>query len=249
MKRLIAGDLRGLELPRDLGVLRSEAEKALLGEISLMPLYSALSEHHPMALGELAVGPKALRGPQAAEAALQMSATLEKTMQPKALYPRLVQLHPDSASEILNTALQRFPSESWVNNLAKKLKIIPGARALASAKGTPEFEAACHKHAHLHHVDALVELASEGQLEPIAALICAGHKDEAVHAASRVLDHDPKSNVIAWFSAASGPDCERLICSLIPHLRTKEALEMLLNRSEAFPRAHRLLHTLLPAVR
>ena len=129
MKRLIAGDLRGLELPRDLGVLRAEAEKALLEEISLMPLYSALSEHHPMALGELAVGPKALRGPQAAEAALQMSATLEKTMQPKALYPRLVQLHPDSANEILNTALQRFPSESWVNNLAKKLKIITGATA------------------------------------------------------------------------------------------------------------------------
>ena len=101
----------------------------------------------------------------------------------------------------------------------------------------------------MHHTEALLELAAEGHLEPIAALIAAGLEDHAILAASAALQHSPDSDVIAWMAASAGPNCDQLIRRLVPHIRSRAALEAMVQRSEAFPSAHGLLRTLLPAVR
>ena len=110
MSILLTGNLQGLELPRDLAVLRRNAETASQEGHSLTPLYQALANEHPIALGELVYGPKALRGEQAVRAALSVIEVLESGLQPKALYPRLAQLSTEVSIEVLEVATQRFPT-------------------------------------------------------------------------------------------------------------------------------------------
>lgn len=249
MKRFLDGDLQGLELPRDLPVLRAEAEEAIAQEQSLSALYLALSQTHPVALGELVVGPRALQGNSAAEAAFEVLEVLEGELSPKALYSRLAKLHPDSGAALAEAALSRFPQAQWAQALGERFEVTPGLKELDALRGSSNFEQACHRHAQIGHLDALIQMAIRGSLEPLAALIVAGQNEAALRAAALLLDHHPKADVIAWFAAASGPNCDHMICQLIPHLRSKTAVEALLNRAPAYPRAETLLRTLLPAVR
>ena len=249
MKRFLDGDLQGLELPRDLPVLRAEAEKALNRGEPLTALYSALAQKHPVALGELVVGPRALRGTSAAEAALEVLEFLEAELSPKALYPRLATLHPSAGQKLAAQALSRFPKSSWAKKMGVQFEIIPGHRELQALEESDQFERACHTQAQLGHLEALIEQAAGGRLEPIAALVVANQQEAALRAAAGLLSQQPDADVIAWFAASAGPDCEAMICQLIPHLRSKKAVEALLHRASAYPRAESLLRTLLPAVR
>lgn len=249
MKRFLDGDLKGLELPRDLPVLREAAEKALNEDEPLTDLYRALAQRHPVALGELVVGPRALRGVSAAAAALEVLESLEARLNPKALYPRLAKLHPSAGAQLAERALSRFPDASWAKKMGEEFEIQPGQKELQALQNSDDFEQACHAHAQLGHLQALVEHASNGRLEALAALVVARHHEAALRAAAMLLDDQPDADVIAWFAASAGPDCERLICQLIPHLRSKAAVQALLHRASAYPRAETLLRTLLPAVR
>ena len=249
MIRFIDGDLQGLELPRDLRVLQAEAEKAILDGLPLKTLYSSLSQRHPVALGELAVGPRALRGDLAAEAAMEVLDALEKALSAKGLYPRLIKLHPNLGPTLAEVALERFPEALWAQTLGEDFSIVPGLRELGALRGAEGYEEACVDHARQGHQAALLEHASLGELEPIAALLLAGQEEAALRAAAIVLAEHPQADVTAWFAAAAGPKCERLLCQLIPHLRSKSAIESLQHRASPYPRAELLLRTLLPAVR
>ena len=247
--RFIDGDLQGLELPRDLPILRSEVEGALASGLSITSLYKTLGETHPMALSELVVGPRALRGTLAAEASLVVLEVLETALGPKALYPRLAKLHPDFGPQIAEAALACAPKAVWAKKLGDEFRIVPGLQELNALKGTDQFEEACHIHARLGHWEALNEQAALGSLEPIAALVVAKQHKAAVRAAAALLENHPTADVTAWFAAAAGPACEGLICQVIPHLRSRSAVESLLLRASAYPHAESLLRTLLPAVR
>jgi len=249
MNKLLAGDLRGLELPRDLSVLRRDAETALGRGDSLDSLYGALAAEHPIALGELVYGPKALTGESAVRSALKVVEVLEKGLQPKALYPRLAKLGKDAAPEVLEAAVNRYPEAPWVLKLGSKLNVVPGLNHLERLLAHPTFEAACFEHAQSGHFEALLQVAKEGRPEPAAALLSVGAEDAAIKAADFALSRLPEANVIAWLVATGGLEIDDLLCRLLPHLKSRQAVSLLLARSAPFPKTHARLRILLPAVR
>jgi hypothetical protein len=249
MSALLSGDLRGLELPRDLAVLRKTAEQAITQGESLNSLYAALALEHPLALGELVFGPKALRHESAILSALTVAEVLENGMQPKALYPRLAKLSPNAAPIVLETAVNRYPGTQWVMKLGERLGLVPGLQHLENHQGHPEFEAICFSHARNGHYEALFHLAQKGCPEPCAALLSVGAKPEALRAANAALDHNPKASVVQWLSAAGGLSLDTWLCGLLPHLKSKAAIENLLLVSTPFHEFHTRLGILLPAVR
>jgi hypothetical protein len=249
MSKLISGDLRGLELPRDLAVLRHAAVQAVAKDQSLNSLYAALAAEHPLALGELVYGPKALDGKPAVLSALNVVEILEKGLQPKALYPRLAKLAPTASAEIFEAAVNRFPSAPWVLKLGKQLQLIPGLLQLEEIVNTDAFEAVCFAHARNGHFQALLQMAKKGHVEPAAALFAVGARNEALHAANLALEQAPNAPVIPWLSAVGGLCIDTWLCGLLPHLKSKAAVENLLAASRPFPHLHHRLGILLPAVR
>ena len=89
MSALLRGDLSGLSLPRDLETLRAEAAAALQRGESLEALYAALAREEPVALLELAAGPRALRGDPSVRASLPLAEVMEEHMSPASLYQGL----------------------------------------------------------------------------------------------------------------------------------------------------------------
>ena len=249
MNRLLSGDLRGLELPRDLSILRRDAEQAVAAGQPLDALYGALAGEHPIALGELVYGPKALRGEMAVRASLKVLETLEKNMQPKALYPRLVSLEESTATDVLDAAIARHPNAPWLTVLSKKLNVIPGLKQLTTEVDGGQFSTACIAHARRGHHEALLALATKGHPEPAAALLLVGDNASSIKAATLALRTRPEADVIAWLSAAGGPEIDTLLCRLLPHLQSKSAVEALHQKSTPFPQTHARLRAILPAVR
>jgi hypothetical protein len=249
MNKLLAGDLRGLNLPRDLAILRRDAESALGKGASLDSLYGALAAEHPIALGELVYGPKALTGESAVRSALKVVEVLEKGLQPKALYPRLAKLGDTAAPEVLEAAVNRFPGAPWVMKLGDKLDLVPGLMHLEGLLGHDGFETACFAHARNGHFKALLTMASKGQPEPAAALLSVGACAEAAQAANAALDQLPDAHVVAWLAAVGGLDLDDFLCGLLPQLKSKRAVELLLARTTPFTKTNARLRILLPAVR
>jgi hypothetical protein len=249
MSALLSGDLRGLDLPRDLAVLRKTAEKAVTQGDSLNSLYAALALEHPLALGELVFGPKALRHESAVLSALTVAEVLENGMQPKALYPRLAKLSPSAAPIVLETAVNRYPGTQWVMKLGERLGLIPGLQHLENQQGHTDFEATCFAHAQNGHYEALFQLAQKGCPEPCAALLSVGAKPEALRAANAALDHSPEAPVVQWLAAVGGLSMDAWLCGLLPQLKSKAAVKSLHLVSTPFHDFHTRLGILLPAVR
>jgi hypothetical protein len=249
MSALLSGDLRGLELPRDLAVLRRVAEQALGQGESLNSLYAALASEHPLALGELVFGPKALKHEAAAHSALTVAEVLEKGLPPKALYSRLAQLCPSAAPAILEAAVNRYPGATWVMKLGAKLGLVPGLQHLETLVNDDALEAACFSHAQNGHYEALFRIAQKGLPEPCAALLAVGAKTEAIHAAIAALDANPEAPVLQWLAAVGGLDIDAWLCGLLPQLKSKAAVENLLFASTPFQVLNARLGILLPAVR
>ena len=133
--------------------------------------------------------------------------------------------------------------------LGDTLDLVPGLTHLESLVGHPAFEAACFAHARDGHFQALLEVAKEGRPEPAAALLSVGAKEASIEAASLALERHPEANIVAWLAATSGLEIDDLLCSLLPHLKSRRAVTLLLARSAPFPKTHYRLRILLPAVR
>ena len=124
-------DASDLNLPADLEILRDRATAALARGESLDDLYAELAERDPVALMDLAMGPKGLSGPGAFAAAWTIRERLHAHAKPLAVLRRLVQLAGESSkSEVL------------------VLKVVPSLRSKAEgeairsgASGLPKVQA------------------------------------------------------------------------------------------------------------
>ena len=249
MSPLLEGNLIGLELPRDLAILRRDAETASREGVSLNPLYQSLASEHPIALGEMVYGPKALEGEKAVRAALAVIDVLEAGLQPKALYPRLAQLSPEISLEVLEVATKRFPTEAWVHQLSAKLDVTPGLKELEEAASHPGFFESCLKHAELGHFEALLRIASSGRPEPTAAFLLCDFLPHAIEAGAQALSTRPDCPIVPWIAAAAGPKADKIVCLLLPHLQSREAIASLFSQASLLPNASYRLGLLLPGVR
>ncbi len=236
-----SGDLSGLLLPRDLEVLRDDARNDLADGVDLGPLYAALAESEPLALGDLVLGPKALSGRQAVLAAMTVIEAVEKGATPAAVYRRLSDLAPDLSVELLELAAGRHPAAGWMLALSEQVETPVGRRHLTSALDHPAFASVCTAYAARGHVDALVDLAESARPEIIAALAANGHDEAFVQAAARALEADPSCPIVPYVCAARGAGVRVLIRALLPRLRSRAAAERLQRDLSPFPEEWKLL--------
>lgn len=224
-----------LDPRRDLYQIRQGLADLLREGQDPLPLLHALGERDPVALGELLIGPQALKGPEAVGAALQVVDFLEPAMTAPGLYRRLVDLGGGPAA--LDVAARRHPSAAWLVPLSAKVE---GPQAgwthLRAAHGTPHWDATCVAYARAGAIAALIRAAEAlGGPEPAMALLRAGHLDPAAEASVRALERDPSAPVVESLAAIWGPDLDPLLCRLLPHLRGRAVAELLAPYGAPYP--------------
>jgi len=249
MTPLLRGDISNLCLPEDLPRLREEAELALQEGVPLKPLYHALACSHPVALGDLVVGPRALEGAVAVREALGELDALEKTIPPGGLYQRLMSLGEGSRDEVLHAAVLRHPRASWVIRLSREAESVPGLAHLDGTLDQPWYGAICRAHAEAGHLDALVAHAARGRVEPALALLDAGRHNEALDTAATTWNNMPDLPLVAHVAAQLGPATDGWLCQLVSRLRSKDAAQALALQSGPFPKTMALVSAILPALR
>ncbi len=249
MTPLLRGDLTGLCFPNDLPQLREEALLALREGAPLSNLFRALATEHPMALGDLVVGPKALEGSVAVRQALGELDALEEAVPAGGLYQRLANLGAASRCDVLEAAVTRHPRASWLIRLSETIESTPGTVHLAATSHEPWFASICQAHAQAGHLGALHQLASTGQFHPVIGLLKAGHLPESQDAGAAALQADPESPLVAHISALLGPQTDTWLKGMICRLRSLESAEALYRSSQPFPHTFKLLSAVLPGLR
>lgn len=235
MSALLMGDLTQVILPRDLEQVRRVASEAAQRGESLDRLYEALAFDEPLALLELAAGPKAVFGAASVRAALPRVAIMEKHMAPSGLYQGLCMVAEGALDEVLEVAARRHPAAGWLIRLAGRVEEIPGRTHLKTALRHPAYPAICWAHARAGHLPALLEASKTGRPEPAAALLAVGEDQKAVRAAARALAVEPECPIIPYFAAVRGPEAGAVLAGLIPRLRGTAAEAILLEQARPFP--------------
>jgi hypothetical protein len=241
---LLEGKLDGVDLRAALPELLDAVRTA--GDRPLEPLFSALAARDPVALAEVVCGTRAPGGAAAVRAALPHVDVLERTLSPRGLYPRLVDLAGEAATDVLAVASARHPAAGWLVALSRRAETFgSGLTHLLAAVPHPSFAAVCRAHAEAGHLDALVFVAGEtGRAEPVAALLTVD-VPTALRAAGAALDRRPASPVLEHLAAAWGPEPDDLVLQLLPHLRSRAAGDALLARARHLPRTAATLRLLL----
>ncbi len=229
--------IAALDPRRDLYEIRRALAEMIAAGQSVEAHYAALGERDPVALTDLVVGPQALRGAGAVDAALGQAARLEKTVGPTGLYRRLVDLGPERGRAVLAVACARHPTASWLVALSEKVEgPDAGLTHLRATLALPSLAWACQVHATAGHARGLALLAGEsGRVEPALALLHAGLYEEAAEAAARALEADPSVPVVEACAAVWGPDLDPLLSRLLSHLRRAEAADALAAHAAYFP--------------
>jgi hypothetical protein len=194
-----------------------------------------LAAREPIALGELVVGPKAIPGSAMVLSALSEVEVLEKSIAPKALYQRLIDLGPDAGIEVLEVAVRRHPEAPWLVALSTRVEgPDAGLRQLRAVADRPCFIALCEAYAQAGSTEALVRLAGNlPRLEPVLALARQGSIAIIARAAAALLCADPEQPVLAWIAAIRGPDLDELVLAMIPHMRSSSGLRSLRAQARA----------------
>jgi len=213
------------------------------------PLYAMLAERAPIALAEVACGARAPGGAAHVRAALVHVALLEKQLSPRGVYPRLVELAPEAAGEVLLRAAQRHPAAVWLVKLSRKVEgTRAGATHLVAAATHPSFAQSCVAHAEAGHIEGLLAAAAAtGRAEPAAALLAADIV-MAAQAAALALGTNPESAVVAHLAAVWGPEPDAIVVRVVAHLRTRAAAVGLLSQARHLPHTSRLLRAVIPGM-
>jgi hypothetical protein len=249
MTPILLGDLSQVVLPRDLDKLRKEVSDAISRDLSLDALYTALAEEEPLALLELAAGPKAVYGEASVRAALPRVSVMERHMSPASLYQGLSLVAGEAVSEVLSTAARRHPAAGWLVRLSDRVEATPGEIHLQHARKHPAFASICWAHARAGHYTALAGAGSSGRAEPAAALLSVGQRERAVEAAALALQKNPDAPIVPYFSGVAGPEADLALTELVTKVRSREAAERLNEQLYPFPAARQKLKAVMPGLR
>lgn len=249
MKGALDGDLSRVRLPADLELLRDAAQAGLDAGRDLGPLYRALAQQAPMALLDLAMGPKALAGPDAVRAALGVLPELSQAASPMAVYRRLGDLAPELRVELLRAAAAAHPLATWVVKLSQDHAPVGGVH-LAACRDHPGYAEVCARYARAGHLDALVAECRHGRPEALAALLAEQAWDPALDGAGGLLEAHPHVRVVPWVFAACGPRAgQSFLHRLVPRLRSAQAAQGLRADLGPLPATQRLLDLVLRGMR
>lgn len=229
-------DVIQLELPRDLPQIRTGLAAMLESGQDPSPILSALAERNTLALADVVVGPRGLKGPQMARAALRFVDALESVVSPSALYRRLIQLAGEARGEVLLTAARRHPAERWVLPLSA---LAEGEQAgLTHITHAPPalLGVLCAAYAQAGAAGGLVAACRVlRDDEPALALLRAGALDSAARAAGVLLSVHPHVPVIERLAAIWGPDLSPMLAALIAAAPDTAVLTRLTDYTDGSP--------------
>lgn len=228
--------LETLDLRRDLYQIRQRfGEQVAAGE-QTESLLRAIGARDRLALGELVLGPQALRGDGVVGASLEVVDLLEGGVAPAGLYRRLADLS-EHALPVLARACERHPAGDWLVPLSTRIEGAQAGRTHAvAAAAHPAFTAVCWRHAAAGHGPGLVLAAGEtGRPEPAMALAAHGLADAAAEAGVRALERDPSSPLLPGLASVWGPDLDPLLTRMIPFLRRAATADALAPHAAWFP--------------
>lgn len=242
--------IANLDPRRDIGLIRERIELQLAQGTDPIETVSDLAARNPIALADLVVGPKAIGDVRWLRAALRHISDLENALAPNGLYRRLIGLSPELSVEVLQLAVQRHPTASWVVELSRKIEgQSAGITHLMASAAHPSFAQNCWAHAAAGHLPGLIEIAKRtGRAEPAAALTSSGHLDAAAIAMVAALEKMPNAPVVAMIAAAWGPCPESILHRTLPHLRSKKVARSLFQQSTGYPAFSNLLDTIIRAM-
>lgn len=238
-----------LDPRRDMALIRDRIAHLLASGGDPSETMADLAARNPIALADLVVGPKAIQHGKWGAAALVQAEALEQALAPNALYRRLIDVAPESADKVLQTAVRRHPGAQWVVSLSRRIE---GQRAgsvhLTATAAHPSFAQNCWSHAAAGHLPGLIEACSTGRPEPAAALAAHGHLDAAGRAVVATLTVDPHCPVVAFIAAAWGPNPAPVLRCAVPHLRSTDVASALHRQCVGFPSLGRFLETVIEAM-
>lgn len=242
-QEVLEGDLSAVDPRAHLAWLRSLVTAACQAGRSLLPLFQALERLDPIALTDLALGPRAPASPQLVAAAMAVVDTLELQLSAGSLYRRLVVLSAGSGVEVIALAAQRHPAASWLVALADTAgEPEPGLIHLVAAQQHPGFAKICWDHAAAGHDVGLVAAAERtGRPEPAAALLAHGAIEAAQQAAATLLERHPSAQPAPYLAGVWGPDLDDFWRGVIHRLHSRQAVQRLAALCSDDPRIRSLL--------
>ena len=240
---VLAGDLHGVDPRGQLERLRALVIAACGAERSLVALFAALEIADPIALTDLALGPRAPGGPRLIEAALTVLDTLELQLSAGSLYRRLLVLSAGDGLSVLEVAARRHPAAGWLVAFSQAAREPQaGLCHLRAAAEHPAFVQACWDHAAAGHSEGLVAAAlATGRPETAAALLAHGALGPARAAAAALLEAHPDAQLAPYLAGVWGPDLGLFWAGVIHRLRSRAAAERLAALCGDDPRCATLL--------
>lgn len=244
---LLSGNLPDLDLRSNLELLLSTVRDA--GDRSLDPLFTTLARRDAALLAEVSCGPRSPGGPALARAALRQRETLEKLLSARGFYPRLAELAGAAAPEVLQVAVEHYPTAPWIIQLSRKVESAHAGYAhLMATLDHPDFPKFCIQHADAGHAEGLSRAAlKSGRCEPVAALLNVDQK-VALRAAAEMMERWPQVPLIPYLAEVWGPDMDGLVIRLLPRLRSRTAARGLARFCSHLPRSRSLLDRLMPGI-
>jgi hypothetical protein len=240
---VLAGDLTAVDPRSHLARLRALVTAACAAGQPLEALFQALERSDPIALTDLALGPRAPASPLLVAAASTVVDTLELQLAAGSLYRRLVVLSGGDATDVLGLAAQRHPAAGWLVALADKAgEPQPGLIQLCAAQQQPIFPQVCWDHAAVGHHSALVAVTGlTGRAEPAAALLAHAAVEHAQQAAAVLLEQHPSAQLAPYLAGVWGPDLDAFWRGVIHRLHSRAAVERLATLCSEDPRIQGLM--------
>ncbi len=248
---MLAGALDAVDPRGQLERLRALVVAACAADRSLLALFRALERQDPIALTDLALGPRAPAGPRLVQAALAVLDTLELQLSPGSLYRRLVVLAGGDTSTILDQAALRHPAAGWLVALSDAAQEPqPGLAQLRAAAAHPAFVQACWEHAAVgHHAGLVAAARATGRPEPAAALLAHGAVEPAQAAAALLLEEHPETPVAAYLAAVWGPDLDHFWLGVVHRLHSRAAVQRVAACCGDSPRSGAIIQAVLRGLR
>lgn len=240
---VLAGELYAVDPRSQLERLRALVLAACGADRSLEPLFLALERDDPIALTDLALGPRAPTGPRLVEAAMAVLDTLELQLAPGSLYRRLVVLAGGDATAILAQAALRHPAARWLVALSDAVsEPTPGLVHLRAASSHPAFVQACWEHAAAgHHAGLVAAAQATGRPEPVAALLAHGALEPAQRGAALLLQDHREVDLAPYLAGVWGPQLDGFWRGVIHRLHSRDAVRRLAAVCSDDPRIQGLL--------
>lgn len=200
----------------------------------------ALAERDRVAIAELLIGPRAVRGADGSALALSVVDVLERALSPGPLYRRLADLAGPGAERVLAKAVERHPDATWLVSLSSRVEGAEmGLTHLLAVSGRASFLDTCVAYAAAGARRGLLRVAVQTRkVEPLAALARQADERALILATAHLFRSDAPPPVAAWLAAVWGPDPTPILVGALAllHDRAPERVPVLLAQATRWPR-------------